>query len=217
MKNKRHRADFTRSETGGLYNSGFRGRLAQRQSAAFTRRRSLVQSQQRPPPAKPRSPFIAKIIRVRIFQSFAQDRRFSRAGSAACDADALRAVFVAARRRGDAAARGFRLRFAYRAKNRRHHGAAHLRRGGRFGGSGIFRRHGAHRRVGRLRVGAAVAANLRRVEAFVFVRVAQRAIRSLSLATFRHLHSLSMRFHLDRQTGRLSRVIERGGKSIEIF
>ena len=50
-----------------------------------------------------------------------------------------------------------------------------------------------------------------------FVRVAQRAIRSLSLATFRHLHSLSMRFHLDRQTGRLSRVIERGGKSIEIF
>src|SRR5579871_5454374 len=44
----------------------------------------------------------------------------------------------------------------------------------------------------------------------VFARVAQRAIRKVALDTFRHLHNLSMRFHLDRQTGGLSRVIERG-------
>ena len=52
---------------------------------------------------------------------------------------------------------------------------------------------------------------------FLFARVAQRAIRSAALQTFRHLHSLSLRFHLDRQTGGLSRVIERGVKSIELL
>ncbi len=51
----------------------------------------------------------------------------------------------------------------------------------------------------------------------VFARVAQRAIRRVALDTFRHLHSLSMRFHLDRQTGGLSRVIERGAKGIEFL
>jgi ATP-binding cassette, subfamily B, heavy metal transporter len=51
----------------------------------------------------------------------------------------------------------------------------------------------------------------------VFARVAQRAIRKVALDTFRHLHSLSMRFHLDRQTGGLSRVIERGAKGIEFL
>lgn len=50
---------------------------------------------------------------------------------------------------------------------------------------------------------------------FLFVNVAQRAIRRVALVTFRHLHSLSLRFHLDRQTGGLSRVIERGVKGIE--
>ena len=49
----------------------------------------------------------------------------------------------------------------------------------------------------------------------VFANVAQRAIRSAALATFRHLHSLALRFHLDRQTGGLSRAIERGTKGIE--
>ncbi|WP_425405570.1 ABCB family ABC transporter ATP-binding protein/permease [Hwanghaeella sp.] len=49
----------------------------------------------------------------------------------------------------------------------------------------------------------------------LFVNVAQRAIRRVALVTFRHLHSLSLRFHLDRQTGGLSRVIERGVKGIE--
>ena len=52
---------------------------------------------------------------------------------------------------------------------------------------------------------------------YVFARVAQRAIRTLALKTFRHLHGLSLRFHLDRQTGGLSRVIERGVKSIEFL
>ncbi len=51
----------------------------------------------------------------------------------------------------------------------------------------------------------------------IFARVAQRAIRRVALDTFRHLHRLSLRFHLDRQTGGLSRVIERGAKGIEFL
>jgi ATP-binding cassette subfamily B protein len=51
----------------------------------------------------------------------------------------------------------------------------------------------------------------------IFARVAQRAIRKVALDTFRHLHALSLRFHLDRQTGGLSRVIERGAKGIEFL
>ncbi len=51
----------------------------------------------------------------------------------------------------------------------------------------------------------------------VFVRVTQRAIRQLALQTFRHLHRLSLRFHLDRQTGGLSRVIDRGTKGVEFL
>jgi len=43
----------------------------------------------------------------------------------------------------------------------------------------------------------------------------QRALRDLGLATFRHLHALSLRFHLERQTGGLSRVIERGTTGID--
>jgi ATP-binding cassette subfamily B protein len=49
----------------------------------------------------------------------------------------------------------------------------------------------------------------------LFEKVAQRAIRQVALAVFRHLHSLSLRFHLDRQTGGLSRSIERGTKAID--
>lgn len=49
----------------------------------------------------------------------------------------------------------------------------------------------------------------------VFAKVAHRAIRRVALETFRHLHSLSLRFHLDRQTGGLTRAIERGTKGIE--
>ncbi len=49
----------------------------------------------------------------------------------------------------------------------------------------------------------------------VFAKVGQRAIRTVALQVFHHLHSLSLRFHLDRQTGGLSRAIERGTKGIE--
>lgn len=51
----------------------------------------------------------------------------------------------------------------------------------------------------------------------LFAKVAQRAIRQVGLQTFRHLHALSLRFHLDRQTGGLSRAIERGTKGIEFL
>ena len=48
----------------------------------------------------------------------------------------------------------------------------------------------------------------------VFAKVAERAIRTVGLRVFHHLHGLSLRFHLERQTGGLSRVIERGTKAI---
>jgi ATP-binding cassette subfamily B protein len=51
----------------------------------------------------------------------------------------------------------------------------------------------------------------------VFAKVAQRAIRTVALETFRHLHRLALRFHLDRQTGGLSRAIERGTKGVEFL
>jgi ATP-binding cassette subfamily B protein len=51
----------------------------------------------------------------------------------------------------------------------------------------------------------------------IFAKVAQRAIREVALDTFRHLHALSLKFHLDRQTGGLSRAIERGAKGIEFL
>jgi len=51
----------------------------------------------------------------------------------------------------------------------------------------------------------------------IFVKVAQRAIRTIGLQIFRHLHGLALRFHLDRQTGGLSRAIERGTKGIEFL
>ncbi|CAA7612899.1 ABC transporter ATP-binding protein/permease [Magnetospirillum sp. SS-4] len=51
----------------------------------------------------------------------------------------------------------------------------------------------------------------------VFVKVAQSAIRTVGLGVFRHLHRLGLRFHLDRQTGGVSRAIERGTKGIEFL
>ena len=51
----------------------------------------------------------------------------------------------------------------------------------------------------------------------LFARVAQRAIRTVALQVFRHLHALALRFHLDRQTGGLNRGIERGTKGIEFL
>ena len=54
--------------------------------------------------------------------------------------------------------------------------------------------------------------NLRNV---VFERVGQDATRELAIATFTHLHALSLRFHLARRTGEVTKVIERGTKSID--
>jgi len=51
----------------------------------------------------------------------------------------------------------------------------------------------------------------------LFARVSQQAMRTVALETFRHLHGLALRFHLERQTGGLSRVIERGVKGIEFL
>ena len=67
---------------------------------------------------------------------------------------------------------------------------------------------------GGLRVMQIVFAELRDA---VFAKVAQGAIRDVALSTFRHLHSLALRFHLDRQTGGLSRAIERGTKGIDFL
>jgi len=64
---------------------------------------------------------------------------------------------------------------------------------------------------GALRLSTTLFAELRDA---VFVRVTQRAIRRLALSVFRHLHSLSLRFHLERQTGGMSRDIERGTNGV---
>jgi ATP-binding cassette, subfamily B, heavy metal transporter len=72
-------------------------------------------------------------------------------------------------------------------------------------------------------VGLVIAYALARVTALgfgelrdaVFTRVEQGAIRKAGLGVFRHLHALSLRFHLERQTGGLSRSLERGAKAIQ--
>ena len=64
---------------------------------------------------------------------------------------------------------------------------------------------------GLLRFSTAMFTELREI---LFARVTQRAVRQVSLEVFGHLHSLSLRFHLERQTGGVSRDIERGSRSI---
>ncbi|MBL6856791.1 MAG: ABC transporter ATP-binding protein/permease [Rhodobacteraceae bacterium] len=51
----------------------------------------------------------------------------------------------------------------------------------------------------------------------IFARVGQRALRSLALETFEHIHALSLRYHISRKTGGLSRIIERGVKGIDFL
>ena len=51
----------------------------------------------------------------------------------------------------------------------------------------------------------------------VFAKVEQRAVRRLALSAFKHLHSLSLRFHLDRRTGGLARAIERGTQAVDFL
>jgi ABC-type transport system involved in Fe-S cluster assembly fused permease/ATPase subunit len=64
---------------------------------------------------------------------------------------------------------------------------------------------------GMLRFASTTFADLRDV---VFGKVTQRAMRRVNLAVFQHLHALSLRFHLERQTGGITRDIERGSKAI---
>src|SRR5260221_12379199 len=62
-----------------------------------------------------------------------------------------------------------------------------------------------------LRLSSTLVNDLRDI---VFVKVAQRAMRRIALEVFHHLHALSLRFHLERQTGGLTRDIERGTRGI---
>jgi ATP-binding cassette subfamily B protein len=64
---------------------------------------------------------------------------------------------------------------------------------------------------GGLRFSASLFGELREL---IFARVSQRAVRNIALQVFSHLHSLSLRFHLERQTGGLTRDIERGTRAI---
>jgi len=49
----------------------------------------------------------------------------------------------------------------------------------------------------------------------IFAKVAMNAVRRLAMRTFEHMHLLSLRFHLERKTGGLTRVLERGRNGIE--
>lgn len=64
---------------------------------------------------------------------------------------------------------------------------------------------------GALRLSTSLFTELRE---FVFAKVTQRAVRTIALQVFRHLHSLSLRFHLNRQTGGMTRDIERGTRGV---
>ena len=64
---------------------------------------------------------------------------------------------------------------------------------------------------GALRLATTVFTELREL---VFAKVTQRAVRRVALDVFRHLHALSLRFHLERQTGGMTRDIERGSRGI---
>ncbi len=64
---------------------------------------------------------------------------------------------------------------------------------------------------GLLRLSTTVFTELREA---IFAKVTQRTVRAVSLRVFEHLHSLSLRFHLERQTGGLTRDIERGSRGI---
>lgn len=64
-------------------------------------------------------------------------------------------------------------------------------------------------------LGNIIDAGFQQLRDVLFASVGQHAVRKLALETFHHMHRLSLRFHLQRRTGGLSRVIERGTKGIE--
>jgi ABC-type transport system involved in Fe-S cluster assembly fused permease/ATPase subunit len=67
--------------------------------------------------------------------------------------------------------------------------------------------------------GMARAANVgfQQLRDVIFARVGQRALRQLALETFHHIHALSLRYHITRKTGGLSRIIERGVKGVDFL
>lgn len=83
-------------------------------------------------------------------------------------------------------------------------GAGHLA----FGISALIVAYGA---------GRVLAMGLNQVRDVLFTKVGQHAVRSLNNRTFEHLHKLSLRFHLERRTGGLSRVIERGTRGVDLI
>src|SRR5439155_12801424 len=64
------------------------------------------------------------------------------------------------------------------------------------------------------RFGGVLSDNLRNA---IFEKVGQNAVRTLAGQVFRHVHDLSLRFHLDRRTGSLTKIVERGTKSIDMM
>jgi len=65
--------------------------------------------------------------------------------------------------------------------------------------------------------GRVVVMALNQVRDVYFTKVGQHAVRELNNRTFEHLHRLSLRFHLERRTGGLSRVIERGTRGVDLI
>jgi len=58
---------------------------------------------------------------------------------------------------------------------------------------------------------------LQQLRDVIFARVGQRALRQIALETFEHIHRLSMRYHITRKTGGLSRIVERGVKGVDFL
>ena len=66
-------------------------------------------------------------------------------------------------------------------------------------------------------VARAMSVGFQQLRDVVFAKVGQRALRQLALETFEHIHALSLRYHITRKTGGLSRIIERGVKGVEFL
>lgn len=77
-----------------------------------------------------------------------------------------------------------------------------------YGAVGLTLAYGAAR---------AMSVGFQQLRDVIFARVGQRALRQLALETFTHIHRLSMRYHLTRKTGGLSRIVERGVKGVEFL
>ena len=66
-------------------------------------------------------------------------------------------------------------------------------------------------------VARAMSVGFTQLRDVIFAKVGQRALRQLALETFQHIHALSLRYHITRKTGGLSRIIERGVKGVEFL